>query len=76
MASDIRWTHDDMISAYIEWLEDDEFSDPEDFEVIRTNDGVDPCLVVCHVPTGRTSDECGDAGRFTLDGRLFSDARA
>jgi hypothetical protein len=64
----IRWTESDMIDAACEhWGEGFE---PGDCRVIRsTRAGDRPCLVVLHEPTGRTSDEAGDAGRWETDGR-------
>jgi hypothetical protein len=65
----IIWNHRDMINAACEhWGEGYE---PGDCRVIRDDGHEPPCLVVRHEPTGRTSDEAGDGGRWHLDGRAL-----
>jgi hypothetical protein len=63
--SDIRWTEQDMIAAtaaHFDW-------ERADCRVVRHDDGRGgTCLVVLHVPSGRTSAEAGDGGRWHLDG--------
>jgi hypothetical protein len=67
----IIWTRDDMIEATVEaWGCDD--IEAADCEVIRDDSHEPPCLIVHHEPTGRTSDEAGDGGRWHLDGRAFA----
>jgi hypothetical protein len=67
MMDAITWTESDMIDAACEhWGEGFR---AEDCRVIpSTGHGDETCLVVLHQPTGRTSDESGDAGRWNLDG--------
>jgi precorrin-4 methylase len=63
----IRWTDADMIAATVEHWGVEEI-DEADCRVIEATYGWDePCLVVIHMPTGRTSDEAGDGGRWHLD---------
>lgn len=65
------WTHEDMILATLEFWGIDSF-EPSDCQVVEATDGNgDPCLVVVHRPTGRTSDEASNAGRWHLDGTAF-----
>lgn len=59
----IRWTHEDMVTATVEYWGDDSIAE-DDCEVVRRGDH----LVVLHRATGRTSDEAGDAGCWNLDG--------
>lgn len=66
----IVWPEADMIGATLEWWEDETIH-REDCVVRETNNGKEPCLVVLHKPTGKTSDEAGDAGRWRLDGTAF-----
>jgi hypothetical protein len=64
----ICWTKADMVTATVDWWNADGI-DETDCTVVRSTDGNGkPCLIVLHVPTGRTSDEAGDAGRWRLDG--------
>jgi hypothetical protein len=63
-----KWTHAEMIEEAVAWWEDSKIRD-EDCRVIESTDAEDgPCLVVLHVPTGRTTDEAGVGGRWHLDG--------
>ena len=67
------WTEDDMIDAAVEWWADEDL-DGHDCAVRRGTDAAgDPCLVVLHKPTGRTSAEMGDGGRWHLDGTAYGD---
>lgn len=75
MSSAIRWTHEDMIDATVEHWGNDSI-DAADCKVIAWESGGEQCLVVCHVPTGRTSDEAGDGGRWTHDGVAWNERDA
>ena len=68
----IIWSHADMIESTVDWWENPAIEDT-DCNVIQTNDGENPCLVVLHTPTGRTSDEAGDRGRWHLNGTAFAE---
>jgi hypothetical protein len=63
-----KWEEKDMVmetADHFGW-------DPAECRVARSTDQDDrPCLVVIHEPTGRTSDECGDAGRWHSDGTAY-----
>lgn len=64
--SKILWTEDEMIAAAMEHWDMD--CDPREFQVVRSTDSQDrPCLIVRHDPSGRTSDEAGNSGRWHLD---------
>jgi hypothetical protein len=72
MGTTIRWTRADMINATLEhWGRED--YQAEECQVITSAlaDG-SRCLVVLHKPTGRTSDEAGNAGRWSLDGSPYA----
>jgi hypothetical protein len=72
MTDTILWTEDDMIAATVEHWGVEEI-DSSDCKVIVSIDGNDePCLVVIHESTGRTSDEAGNAGRWHLDGTAYA----
>ena len=60
----IIWTDDDIVDAACEWWGG---CRPADCEVIEMPTHEGSCLVVRHVPTGRTSDEAGNGGRWNLD---------
>lgn len=71
MADAIRWTHAEMIETACEWWDDPTIA-VGDCEVRRSTDGDDsPCLVVVHAPSGKTSAEAGDGGRWHLDGTAY-----
>lgn len=63
-AKKIVWTRKEMVletALHFEWQE-------SDCDVIEHTDAHDePCLIVMHIPTGRTSAEAGDGGRWHLD---------
>ena len=66
----IRWTREDMIAATIEHWGDESIA-AKDCKVIVDASGEQPCLIVVHRPTGRTSAEAGDAGRWHCDGSAY-----
>jgi hypothetical protein len=72
MGTTIRWTYADIIDATLEHWGCEDYQ-AEDCEVITSalSNG-SRCLVVLHVPTGRTSDESGNAGRWNLDGSPYA----
>ncbi len=67
-----RWSESDMIAEAVYWWGNPQIL-AEDCRVIEDTDGDgNPYLMVLHEPTGRTSDEAGDAGRWHLDGTSCS----
>jgi hypothetical protein len=66
----LQWTEADMIAAACEHWGDG--FEPGDCRVVRRYAHGSPCLVVLHEPTGRTSDEAGNGGRWHLDGRAMA----
>lgn len=76
MTDVIRWPHKDMIAATIEHWGDDTI-EAEDCEVAESDRDGEPCLIVVHTPTGRTSAEAGDVrGRWTWSGIAWSERNA
>lgn len=70
MNDPIIWTQEDMIAAACEHF--GEGFEPADCRIIGALDGHSGnCLVVLHEPTGRTSDESGDGGRWREDGAAY-----
>jgi hypothetical protein len=68
----IRWTKAEMIDATVEFWFDSRF-ERADCKVIRSTDNRgEPCLIVLHVPSGRTSDESGNDGRWHPDGTAYA----
>jgi hypothetical protein len=63
--NEIIWTEEDMVDAACEWW--GEGFSPADCDVIPMPAHDGECLVVRHLPTGRTSDEAGNGGRWNLD---------
>jgi hypothetical protein len=57
------WTHDEMISETVAWWGRED-RDAEDCKVIEREDERGKYLVVLHEPSGTTSEEAGDAGRW------------
>jgi hypothetical protein len=73
MGDRLIWSHADMIEATVEWWGRDDIEDA-DCEVIEGTDGDGrPCLIVVHRPTGKSSEEAADAGRWHLDGTAYGD---
>lgn len=72
MSDPIRWTEDEMIQETVAFWERDDIR-AEECRVIESTADDQRCLVVLHKPTGRTSDEAADGGRWTLDGQSWTD---
>lgn len=70
-------TPKDMISLALQrWDEERggrDLFDEDDCEVRRVDGEGGPYLVVEHRPTGRTSEESGDDGRWSIEGWWFAD---
>lgn len=67
-----RWTHEDMIAATLEWWGDDDLK-ARDCKVVESDYDDEPCLIVIHTPSGRTSREAHSGGCWHLDGTAFDD---
>ncbi len=71
MATEPRWTYDEMISETLAWWERAD-RDARDCRVVEVDDCIgEPCLIVLHSPSGATSDEAGAGGRWNLDGTAY-----
>lgn len=74
MATDdkpIKWTPEDMIESTLEHFGREDYS-ADDCTIVPGEDERGPYLVIVHVPTGRSSDEAGDSGKWNLDGTARS----
>jgi hypothetical protein len=75
MTNDLKWSRSEMIEECCREWGDDTGRDfaPEDCTVVEsTGDHDEPCLIVLHRPSGRTSDEWGDGGMWHLDGSIYA----
>jgi hypothetical protein len=67
------WTEAEMIEETLDYWEDPAI-EAEDCRVIVQEDAAgEPCKVVLHERTGRTSTEAGDGGRWHMDGSAYGD---
>lgn len=74
MASETTtWTEDAMIESTLEWWGRDDFEASDCVVREGTDDDGEQCLIVLHRPTGRTSTEAGNRGRWHLDGTAYED---
>jgi hypothetical protein len=68
MTTETIWSEKDMIAATADHCD----FDPADCRVaVALDRDYEKCYVVVHEPTGRTSDEYGDAGRWHIDGTAY-----
>ena len=72
MSDPICWTEDEMIQETVAFWEHDDIR-AQDCRVIESESSGERCRIVIHDPTGRTSDESADGGRWTLEGYSWTD---